>query len=271
MAGVIVPNFCVSYTHPMTRIITVANQKGGVGKTTTVANLGAAIAERGHSVLLLDFDPQAALTAWAGLDPYHLSPTTYSLLMKEAIELKDIIRTLKDGLFLAPAGVDLAAIEYNLTSKNDRNYRLRNKISGNRYKVDFILIDTPPNLGLITTNALVASDELLIPVQCHYLAMRGVRALLETVWLIHDRFQQQLKLLGLLPTLFQPESEHAREVVRELRAVFSKRVFNTVIHLDDALAKAPAMRKAIIEYRPDSQAAKDYRQLAEEVCGGGIG
>jgi chromosome partitioning protein len=255
----------------MTRIITVANQKGGVGKTTTVANLGAAIAERGHRVLLLDFDPQAALTAWAGLDPYHLSPTTYSLLMKEAVELKDIIRTLKDGLFIAPAGVDLAAVEYSLTNSKDRNYRLSHKVTGDRYQVDFILIDTPPNLGLITTNALVASDELLIPVQCHYLAMRGVRALLETVWLIHDRFQQKLKLLGLLPTLFQPESDHARDVVRELRAVFPTRVFKTVIHMDEALAKAPALRKAIIEYKPDSQAAKDYRQLAEEVCGDGAG
>jgi len=250
----------------MTRIITVANQKGGVGKTTTVVNLGAAIAERGHSVLLLDFDPQAALTAWAGLDPYHLSPTTYSLLMKDSIELKDIIRSMNAHLYLAPAGVDLAAVEYNLTSASDRNFRLRKKISGNRYQVDFILIDTPPNLGLITTNALVASDELLIPVQCHYLAMRGVRALLETVWLIHDRFHQQLKLLGLLPTLFQPESEHSKEVVRELRSVFPKRVFNTVIHEDEALAKAPIVRKSVIEYKPNSQAAKDYRQLAEEVC-----
>jgi chromosome partitioning protein len=254
----------------VTRIITVANQKGGVGKTTTVANLGAAIAERGHRVLLLDFDPQAALTAWAGLDPYHLSPTTYSLLMKEAVELKDIIRSLNDHLYLAPAGVDLAAVEYVLTSAQDRNFRLRNKISGDRYQVDFILIDTPPNLGLITTNALVASDELLIPVQCHYLAMRGVRSLLETVWLIHDRFQQQLQLLGLLPTLYQPESRHSQEVIRELRSVFSKRVFKTIIHEDEALAKAPAMRKPVIEFEPESQAAKDYRQLAVEVCGGGV-
>jgi chromosome partitioning protein len=188
--------------------------------------------------------------------------------MKEAIELKDIIRPLNDHLYLAPAGVDLAAIEYVLTSANDRNFRLRNKISGDRYQMDFIFIDTPPNLGLITTNALVASDELLIPVQCHYLAMRGVRALLETVWLIHDRFQQQLKLLGLLPTLYQPDSPHSREVVRELRSVFPKRVFKTVIHEDEVLAKAPAVRKSVIEYEPDSLAAKDYRQLAEEVCSG---
>jgi chromosome partitioning protein len=251
----------------VTRIITVANQKGGVGKTTTVANLGAALAERGYRVLLLDFDPQAALTAWAGLDPYHLSPTTYSLLLRETTQLKDIIRSLRKNLFIAPAGVDLAAVEYSLTSAEDRNFRLQKKIDSGNDSLDFILIDTPPNLGLITTNALVASNELLVPVQCHYLAMRGVRALLETVWLIHDRFHQQLELLGLLPTLYQNESKHAQEVVRELRTVFTNRVFKTVIHEDEALAKAPAVRKAVIEFDPESQASKDYRQLAGEVCG----
>ena len=255
----------------MTRIITVANQKGGVGKTTTVANLGAAIAERGYRVLLLDFDPQAALTAWAGLDPYHLSPTTYSLLLRESTSLNDIIRSLSEHLFIAPASVDLAAAEYNLINAEDRNFRLQKKLASGIDNLDFILIDTPPNLGLITTNALVASDELLIPVQCHYLAMRGVRALLETVWLIHDRFHQRLELLGLLPTLYQAESEHAQEVVRELRSVFSNRVFDTVIHEDEALARAPAVRKAVIEFDPESTASKDYRQLAEEICGDGDG
>ncbi len=253
----------------MARIVVVANQKGGVGKTTTVANLGAALVERGQRVLLVDFDPQAALTAWSGLDPYHLSPTTYSLLMKDEIELGEIVRTLEDRLWLAPAGVDLAALEYTLTSAPDRNIRLQKKLTNCRDQMDFVLIDTPPNLGLITTNALVAADELLIPVQCHYLAMRGVRALLETVWLIHDRLHKGLKLLGLLPTLFQPDSEHSKEVVRELRSVFGKRVFETLIHADEALTMAPAARKSVIHFKPESQGAKDYRQLAEEVCRGG--
>lgn len=253
----------------MARIVVIANQKGGVGKTTTVANLGAALAERGQRVLLVDFDPQAALTAWSGLDPYHLSPTTYSLLMKDTVELSHIVRALDDHLWLAPAGVDLAALEYTLTSAPDRNFRLQKKLAGSDEQLDFILIDTPPNLGLITTNALVAANELLVPVQCHYLAMRGVRALLETVWLIHDRLHKGLKLLGLLPTLYQPDSQHSQEVVRELRSVFAKRVFDTLIHEDEALAMAPAARKAVIHFRPDSQAAKDYRQLAEEVCRGG--
>lgn len=258
----------VGYTLGVGRVIAVANQKGGVGKTTTVINLGAALAERGHQVLLIDFDPQAALTAGFGLDPYHLSPTTYSLLMKDGVSLGNVIRKLKDGLWLAPAGVDLAAVDYVLVKFQDRNFRLRQKIEPGRENLDFILIDTPPSLGLITTNALVAANELLIPVQCHYLAMRGVRALLETVWLVHDRLHPDLKLLGLLPTMHQPGSKHSEEVVRELRSVFSKRVFQTVIRLDEALTMAPAARKSVIDFDPDSDAARSYRELAEEVSVG---
>jgi chromosome partitioning protein len=265
---VIVTQVPVGYTLGVGRVIAVANQKGGVGKTTTVINLGAALAELGHQVLLIDFDPQAALTAGFGLDPYHLSPTTYSLLMKDGVQLRNIIRKLKDGLWIAPAGVDLAAVDYVLTKHKDRNFRLRNRIEPGRNHLDFILIDTPPSLGLITTNALVAADELLIPVQCHYLAMRGVRALLETVWLVHDRLHPNLKLLGLLPTLHQPDSKHSQEVVRELRSVFSKRVFETVIEEDEALAMAPAARKSVLDFDPESRAAQGYRKLAEEVSVG---
>lgn len=258
----------MGYTLGVGRVIAVANQKGGVGKTTTVINLGAALAERGHQVLLIDFDPQAALTAGFGLDPYHLSPSTYSLLMKDDVQLRNIIRKLSDNLWIAPAGVDLAAVDYVLTKFQDRNFRLRNRIAPGRDQLDFILIDTPPSLGLITTNALVAADELLIPVQCHYLAMRGVRALLETVWLVHDRLHPNLNLLGLLPTILQPDSSHSQEVVRELRSVFSKRVFDTVIEEDEALAMAPAARMSVLDFKPKSKAAENYRRLAEEVSVG---
>lgn len=258
----------MGYTLGVGRVIAIANQKGGVGKTTTVINLGAALAERGHQVLLIDFDPQSALTAGFGLDPYHLSPTTYSLLMKDGIQLRNIIRKVNKRLWLAPAGVDLAAVDYVLTKYQDRNFRLRNRIELGRDQLDFILIDTPPSLGLITTNALVAADELLIPVQCHYLAMRGVRALLETVWLIHDRLHPNLNLLGLLPTLHQPHSKHSQEVIRELKSIFSKRVFETIIEEDEALSMAPAARKSVLDFAPESKAAENYRSLAEEVSVG---
>ncbi len=250
----------------MGRVIAVANQKGGVGKTTTVASLGAALAERGKHVLLVDVDPQAALTASFGHDPYHLSPTTYTLLTRDDVDLQRIVRPVEERLWLAPASVDLSAAEYALTSFPDRTMRLRKGLESRRDQVDFVLIDTPPSLGLLTVNALTAADELLIPVQCQYLAMRGVRALLETVWLIHDRLHPDLKLLGMLPTQYRPESPHCREVVRELRAVFNDRVFRTTIDEDQAVAMAPAARKTLLAFRPQSLASLAYRRLAEEVC-----
>lgn len=261
----VVPTASLGYTEHMARVIVVANQKGGVGKTTTVANLGAALAEAGRKTLLMDLDPQGALTTSAGLDPFHLSPTTYSLLMTDSVQVRGIVRKLDSNLWIAPGGVDLAAIEYTLTSFQDRNVRLRKKLQDHLGNLDFVLIDTPPNLGLLTTNALVAADELLIPVQCQYLAMRGVRSLLETVWLVHERLHPELRLLGLLPTLYQPQSSHCSDVVRELRNVFGARVFDTVVEFDDAAAMAPAARKSAVTYKPDSRASKAYRQLAEEI------
>ena len=262
---IVVPTASLGYTEHMARVIVVANQKGGVGKTTTVANLGAALAEAGRRTLVMDLDPQGALTTSAGLDHFHLSPTTYSLLMTDSVQIRGIVRKLDEHLWIAPGGVDLAAIEYTLTSFQDRNVRLRKKLHGRLDNLDFVLIDTPPNLGLLTTNALVAADELLIPVQCQYLAMRGVRSLLETVWLVHERLHPELRLLGLLPTLYQPQSSHCSDVVRELRSVFGPRVFDTVVEFDDAAAMAPAARKSAVTYKPDSKASKAYRQLAEEI------
>ncbi len=250
----------------MGRIIGVANQKGGVGKTTTVANLGAALAERGKSVLLVDVDPQAALTAGFGLDPYKHASTTFSLLTKNDVDLQSLVHPLEDRLWLAPASVDLAAAEYSLTRFADRTMRLRRGLEPRRDQVDFILIDTPPSLGLLTVNALTAADELLIPVECQYLAMRGVRAVLETVWLVRDRLHPHLTLLGILPTFYRPDSPHSREVVKEMRTVFAEKVFRTMIEVDEALAMAPAARKSVLRFRPQSLAATAYRSLALEVC-----
>lgn len=249
----------------MTRVIVIANQKGGVGKTTTVANLGAALAERGGKVILVDLDPQGALTAGLGFDPYTLTRTAYTLLVRDNASLASVLRPVSDRLALIPASVDLASVEYQLADRPDRAHRLQTALEHSRVPVDFILIDTPPNIGLLTVNGLAAARELLIPVQCQYLAMRGVRSLLESVWLVHERLNPKLNLLGVLATMYKKDSLHAQEVVAELRAVFDHKVFEAVIADEEAVAQAPVARKSVLTYRPDSDAAAAFRRLAEEI------
>lgn len=249
----------------MTRVIVIANQKGGVGKTTTVANLGAALAEQGQKVILIDLDPQGALTAGLGLDPYTLTRTVYTLIVRPNSSLAGVLRPVGQGLWLAPASVDLSAVEYQLADESDRAFRLKNALERSRVPADYILIDTPPNIGVLTVNALVAATELVIPVQCQYLAMRGVRGLLEAIWRVHERLNPNLNLLGVLPTMFKKESEHSQEVVAELRSVFEHKVFETVIYDEDAVAQAPVAKQAVLNFRPTSEGAIAFRKLAEEI------
>ncbi len=249
----------------MGHILAIANQKGGVGKTTTVVNLGAALAERGQHVLLVDLDPQGALTACSGLDPYSLTPTTYSLLTQDGMTLGQIVRPIGERLWLAPGSVDLAAAEYQLMSRADRARRLADPLRSEADQVAYVLIDTPPSLGLLTVNALTAAEAVIVPVECRYLAMRGIRAILDTVGTVRERLNPSLDLLGLLPTMHQPASMHSRQVVEELRAAFGGRVFETVIEMDEALATAPAARMPVIAHRPASAGSAAYRQLASEV------
>lgn len=249
----------------MSRIIAVANQKGGVGKTTTVVNLGAALAEMGKKVVLVDLDPQGALTAALGYDPYTLTRTAYTLLLRDNATVGGILRPVNPGLVLIPASVDLAAVEYQLADQPERTYRLRQAFERSRVPADYVLIDTPPTLGLLTVNALAAATDLLLPVQCQYLAMRGVRGLLESVWLVHERLNPQLNLLGVLATMYKKDSEHAREVLNELRAVFGRKVFSVTMDDDEIVARAPAAKQSVLNYQPDGPAAAAYRTLAEEI------
>ena len=185
--------------------------------------------------------------------------------MDEPVSLKHLVQPVEERLWIAPASVELAAADYSLTRFKNSTQRLQQALEGKRAAVDFILIDTPPSLGLLTVNALVAADELMVPVGCQYLAMRGIRALLETVWLVQKRVHPDLDLLGLLPTMFMRDSDHSKQVVTELRAVFQERVFQTVIDVDEAVMAAPAARKSVLSYSPRSSIADAYRSLAEEV------
>ncbi len=253
----------------MGRVIVVANQKGGVGKTTTVANLGAALAELGYRVVMIDLDPQGSLTAGLGFDPYSLTRTAYTLLARDRVSFGSVLRTVNDRLVLVPASVDLALLDVELGADTRHAYRLRAAIESSRVPADFFLIDTPPNLGLLTANGLVAARELLLPVQCTYLAMRGVRGLLEAVNRIRDRLNGDLTLLGLLATLYKPGSDHAYEVLEELRATFPEQLFMTVIEEDDAAAQAPAAHQTVLAYRPQSETTGAFRRLAQEVIQNG--
>lgn len=249
----------------MERIITVANQKGGVGKTTTVVNLASGLASLGYRVAVIDLDSQGALTISLGFDPYTVRPSTYNLLIDDDLKFSEILRRARARLQIAPANAELIAAEYKLYNRQDRTSRLRKTLRNSRDPFDFILIDTPPNLGLVTVNGLVAANELLIPVAANYLSMRGVRSLLDSVWLIRERLNPELKLLGVLPTMVQPKAAHARSAIYEMQTVFKQKVFSAYIPFDDAAATAPATRQSTIEYAPNSAVATAYLYLAKEV------
>jgi len=249
----------------MPRIIAVANQKGGVGKTTTVANLGIALSKLGHQVVMIDLDPQGALTVSFGFDPYTIKPSIYDVLLANDLPLDGVLRDLQSNACIAPTNTELIAIEYRILKEPDRTFRLKNSIARSTRAVDYILIDTPPSLGLLTINALVCAQELLIPVATDYLAMRGVRSLMESVWFIRERINPELRLLGLVPTLYRKDSPHANAVVSEMRKVFKQKVSRTFIPQDEAASAAPAARKSVLDYQPESQVAKAYMQLAKEV------
>lgn len=255
------------YTLVMTvrRVIAIANQKGGVGKTTTVFNLGAALAELGYATLMLDLDPQAALTACCALDFSHGVRSLYTSLLRPNTNLSSIIQPVAPNLYLAPGSLDLTRTEFLLAGQPDRAHRLRGALERTQHPFDFVLMDTPPNLGLLTINALVAAQELLIPVQCQYLSMRGVRALLETVWRVHEQFNADLDLLGVLATMYRDEVPHCQEVLAELQAVFAEDVFDVVIDDQPSVAEAPILQQSILNYRPQSAVAQAYRLLAQYV------
>ena len=219
----------------------------------------------GKQVVIVDLDPQGALSINFSQDPYTTKPSTYDALLNAGTPLEDIYKSIQDNFSIAPANAELVAAEYKLLKVSDRISRLKMAIEANKSQVDFILFDTPPSLGLLTVNSLVAANELLIPVATDYLAMRGVRALLESVWLIRERVNPTLKLLGLVPTLFKTGSSHSAQVISEIRKVFKSKVTRTLIPMEDAAAAAPAARMSVIDYSPESRVAEAYMKLAQEV------
>lgn len=250
----------------MTRTIVIANQKGGIGKSTSTANLGRAFSEKGFRVLLIDLDPQGGLSASLGVNSQAVRRSTAALLLNPTLSLARLLRPVAHYTALAPASIELASAEIQLANQPDGTTRLREALARNPIPFDFILIDTPPTIGLLTANALVAADELLIPIQTQFLAMRGVRSMLDTL----DRIRKtgmnpRLRLGGVFGTLHHPESPQAIEALAEMRAVFGPQMFQTVLDYCEETAAAPAAGQALLDYKPDHPCANAYRSLAEEI------
>jgi len=245
------------------RVIAVANQKGGVGKTATVLNLGAALAEMGERVILVDLDPQANLTAISGADEVELS--TRDLVLSPDVALRDIVQpTPVQGLLVGPSEYALAAAEAELAGGKRRQWRVADKLV-DLAEGTIVIIDTPPSLGFLTINALTAAAEVVLPVQCSYLAMKGVQQLLRTVESVREHANPDLRVLGILLTMFDARTLHAGEVRDRLIAHFGDQVFEAVIPRTVAFDYATVAATPLVHYRPESPGAQAYRKLAQEV------
>jgi chromosome partitioning protein len=252
----------------MSVVIVVANQKGGVGKTTTAINLGSALNELGKRVLLIDLDPQSALSAGLGVDSYQLDETIYDVLVDSRVTIQSIIRPVRPNLDVAPSNIDLAAAELELISAIGREYIFKEALAPIRKKYDYILVDSPPSLGLLTVNALTAADEVIIPLQCEYLALRGMRSLLETIEKVKAKLNPHLEIRGILGTMFNSRTLHAQEVMDEIRSIFGDKVFDVVIKSSIRFAEAPVVHQSLLEYEPRHEGAMAYRKLAEVIVNG---
>jgi chromosome partitioning protein len=252
--------------HGPARVIAVANQKGGVGKTTSTINLGAALAEYGRRVLLVDFDPQGALSVGLGVQAHELETTIYNLLMERGVEIDDVIRpTSVEGMDLLPSNIDLSAAEVQLVTEVGREQALGRAIKPVLDRYDVILIDCQPSLGLLTINALACADCILIPLACEFFSLRGVALLMDTVDKVQDRLNPDLKIIGILATMFDPRTMHAREVRNRVIEAFGDLVFDAVINRTVRFPETTVAGEPITTWAPTSNGAAAYRMLAREV------
>lgn len=249
----------------MARIISVANQKGGVGKTTTTVNLGACLAFEEKKVLLVDIDAQGNATSGVGVRKPDVKKDIYDVLVNEEPIAEAILPSSREGLDIVPATIQLAGAEIELTSMMARESRLKSALEEIRDRYDYILIDCPPSLGHLTINAFTASDSILIPVQCEYYALEGLSQLLNTVRLVQKHFNPELKIEGVLLTMYDARTNLGAEVVEEVRRYFQEKVYDTIIPRNVRLSEAPSHGLSIIDYDPESKGAKMYLALAEEV------
>lgn len=249
----------------MAKIISLANQKGGVGKTTTAINLSAALAKEGKKVLLVDADPQANASSGLGIDIRNLEATIYECLVSGIDPKLAIHHTGVENLDLIPSHIDLVGAEIEMLGLEDRELLMKRILSHLRDQYDFILIDCSPSLGLITVNALTASDSVIIPVQAEFFALEGIAKLLNTIKIIKSKLNPQLKIEGFLVTMFDNRLRLSTQVYDEVKKHFGSLVFNTVITRNVRLSEAPSHGLSVLDYDPSSKGAKNYAALAKEV------
>ncbi len=257
-------------SHGPGRIIAMCNQKGGVGKTTTTINLGAAMAEYGRRVLLVDFDPQGALSVGLGVRPHELDTTVYNLLLDRSVRAADVVRsTAVPNIDLIPANIDLSAAEVQLVSEVAREQVLARVLRPVVDDYDLVLIDCQPSLGLLTVNALTAAHGVVIPLECEFFALRGVALLVETIEKVRDRLNPALEIDGILATMYDPRTLHSREVVARVVEAFGDRVFHTVIGRTVKFPDATVAAEPITTYASSHAGAYAYRLLARELIARG--
>jgi chromosome partitioning protein len=249
----------------MGKIIAIANQKGGVGKTTSAINLAASLAVLEYKTLLIDADPQANSTSGVGYDPRNVKMGIYECLMDETTIKKAILKTDTPNLSLIASDIDLVGAELELVDQPNRNQKLKSVLSKVKDEFDFIIIDCSPSLGLVTLNGLTAADSIIIPVQCEYFALEGMGKLLHTIKLVQTEMNENLEIEGILLTMYDVRLRLSNQVVEEVKSHFQDMVFNTVIHRNTKLAEAPSYGKTIIMYDAVGKGSVNYLNLAREI------
>jgi len=251
----------------MGKIIAICNQKGGVGKTTTSINLAAYLASAGKKVMLVDLDPQANTTSGIGINKHDIKKSTYHVLLEE-VSVSDILqKTIIDNLLLAPSNLDLTGAEVELVGALGREYRLKRGLQKEKENYDFIIIDSPPSLGLLTINVLCAADSVIIPVQCEYYALEGLTQLHNTIRLVKENLNPALAIEGVLLTMADFRTNLTKEVIQEARNHFKDKVYSTVIPRNIRLTEAPSFGKPIVLYDSNSLGAQKYAELTKEILG----
>lgn len=249
----------------MGKVIAIANQKGGVGKTTTAVNLSACLGKKGKKTLLIDIDPQGNTTSGLGVDPRTVERSVYDCIINDTSMSEVIIKTEFDNLWICPANINLAGAELELVPKPNREYVLKEAISEIKDDFDFIFIDCPPSLGLITLNSFAATDSVLVPIQCEYYALEGLSQLTNTIKMVKKALNPEIVLEGILLTMFDARTNLSIQVVDEVKKFFHDKVFATIIPRNVRLSEAPSFGQPIIEYDRNSRGAECYTDLAAEV------